>query len=699
MEGKDKKKESIDEILSDLNGLLNKMPSILDGIKMPELQPLEPPRAAAPQPEAVVPEPAIPEPVTPEPAPRAEENFPPQDYGDKTVVLQPFSGLPEGAPAPELRDVQPAPEPESSPDADKTVVLQPFAGLSLGEQSPQEPAPAPEPEPQTAAPENLAPQSLGDFMFGQEAQDAEKQAEPGQPFSAPAKLSGSVLEPPEEKPARPVPAGPSLSISEFTPPAEEAPAAAQPAAQEPAAFQTGAAPESSPQALPEPAAEEPAFAAQSAADIFPAAEAAPEKPDALPAYANTSDFGIPDIDALIQMSEDGKAAPEQAAAPLPEAGVIPESVQAIEESTDGPSIQGLSEEPQPAAQGDTVEPNEPEKEENTEAQQPEPAASAFDAFAIDPSADAPAQADGGIPQPEPQAAMPEDQGGETLRLDPPSDTPVLQAAEELSAPEPAAAPAPQAEGGIEFGSFAGLGEAAPAAEAAPEAFASPEPAAGGQELSPGGAGLELSVGQPQAEAADQTIPGGAGLELSVGRPQTDMPGGGGLELGGGDATLVMPPDSSGDEEKTVIFQAGAPSTTSRAQAGDLTDLASKQAPEGIPAERLRTLMFLYASEDKALCATVLAELDSICLKSAVKPMFIKRSAVNECDPEANPNFVQQSVTESGAQGLICLGNIPPDKVSEIEGAFAASGGFFRYYDSSSFSHSAALDLVTDLIVR
>ena len=37
----EKKKESIDEILSDLNGLLNKMPSILDGIKMPEIKPVE----------------------------------------------------------------------------------------------------------------------------------------------------------------------------------------------------------------------------------------------------------------------------------------------------------------------------------------------------------------------------------------------------------------------------------------------------------------------------------------------------------------------------------------------------------------------------------------------------------------------------------------------------------------------------------
>jgi hypothetical protein len=230
------------------------------------------------------------------------------------------------------------------------------------------------------------------------------------------------------------------------------------------------------------------------------------------------------------------------------------------------------------------------------------------------------------------------------------------------------------------------------------------PAAGGIELSPS---LDLSGAQPRPEGADQTIPGGVGLELSVGQPEQEpapaLPGGGGLELGGGtpggEETLVSPPpggDSDGD--RTMVYQS-APSNTSRAQAGDLEELAAKQAPEGIPAERLRTLMFLYGPEDKALCATALAELDAICLKSATKPMFIRRASVKECEPDVNPNYVVQTVTDAGAQGLICLGSVPQEKVYEIENAFGTSGGFFRYYDSSTFSHSAALDLVADLILR
>ena len=55
--------------------------------------------------------------------------------------------------------------------------------------------------------------------------------------------------------------------------------------------------------------------------------------------------------------------------------------------------------------------------------------------------------------------------------------------------------------------------------------------------------------------------------------------------------------------------------------------------------------------DAELTEEKLAELDAICLKSAVKPMFIKRAAVKECDPDVNPNYVVQTVADTGAQGL------------------------------------------------
>ena len=656
----DKKKESIDEILSDLNGLLNKMPSILDGIKMPELQPEEPPKPAA----SAAPEPR------PEPAKQEPSQPPVPGEEDKTVVMQVFQGLPEGAPEPEpsaeLPQAQPEaatpepsaelpqaqPEPAQAPAADegdKTVIFEPFAALSVGDKAP----------------------------------------EPEIPAEAPSY---------QERPAEAVPA-PQEPSADVLPAAE---------LQEPALGEE-----------PRPSIEPPA-ALEAGLEL-------PEKPAALPAYENTRDFGVPDIDALLQLSsEESPAAPEQPQAP--EAGVLPESLHAIEESGEV-SIQGLDQaaEPRQAPEVEMMDqeekkdgtgdggapepapearPGQAPQEETPAEGQPEAVPSPFDSFAIDSASEPPAgqqaqRESGGIEFEHPAdivspAAEQPPAAEETIKFELPSGQP--EGALELSRPQEGVP------GGLEHPA----GEEQPARteagglELSPrsEVGAQPEPAAGGLELSPS---LELGSQPP---AADETVPGGEGLE--PGAPPDaaaeTMPGGSGMELGRsggtGDETLVVAPSqgSSGEGEKTVIFQS-QPSGTSRAQAGDLTDLAAKKVPDGIPEERVRSLMFLYSAEDKALCATVLAELDAICLKSATKPMFVRRASVQECDPDVNPNQVLQSVTETKAHGLICLGSVPQDKVYELENVFNGAGAFFRFYDASGFSHSAALDLVTELIVR
>ena len=784
-EKNDKKKESIDEILSDLNGLLNKMPAILDGIKMPEMQTLDRSKPAQ-------------APVPLQPAPGDKAPAQPFD-ADKTVVLESFAGLPEGSQAPaeipaepaslEPFPAEPSPIPAGPDDVDKTAVLEPFPDLQSdgGVERSGEQAAA---DKGAAAPEqaSLAPQDAGDFIFGQETNPQQEKTG----ADAPVKLSGSPLEPPSEKPAREAVRGPSLLVSEFTPPAQKEKAPV-PEPESAAEILPDAAPEAALPGIPEAAPDQMVFSqgendAVRTDEQAPAAsysdEAEPEKQAEAPAYDSTRDFGVPDIDALMQMSEGGKPAEAQPSPSLPEAGMIPESVQEIEEQKDGPSFPDLADnlpaageaaqadgsavpeasgpqngqlieppasaahaqqpeefEPQflaAAPQGDIVEGNKP-KEEGNELPQPEAASPAtepgmgivtpevkpelkpevkpddsFDAFTIEPSSSEPQPAQDGSetlrlePSAEPQPAQ---DGGETLRLEPsPSqDDPAASGSEpsfgviggeaqELRPAEPQ---------GIEFGSFA-----EPVAEPKLEpgqgiqAGSGAEPAASGIELSPG---IDLGGGSP-AQSADPGGSGAAGqsssLSVSLSGDET-IPGGPGLELGGpasetpsGDATMVAAPPAgaSGDEDKTVIFQA-SPSTTSRAQAGDLATLSAREVPEGIPADRVRSLVFIYSPGDEALCATVLSELDAICLKSATKPMFIKRAYVKECDIDSNANFIHQSVADSGAAGLICIGAVPQEKIYEIENAFASSGGFFRYYDSSAFTHSSALDLVADLIVR
>ncbi|MBI4351247.1 MAG: hypothetical protein HY550_07400 [Elusimicrobia bacterium] len=723
-----KKKESIDDILSDLNGLLNKMPSILDGIKMPEMQPVD---SLKPLPEP-----------GPEPAPQA----PGPEAGNEA---------PAGPAAPQLTPAPAEPAvPERTPspaepfDAEKTVVLESFAGLPEGSQAPgevpysSEPAPA-QPQPEASSPaepeqgetapaqEKLDVQSLGDFMFGQEA-------EPEKPAPAePVKLFGTPLEPPAEEPVRNIASGPSLSVSEFTPPVpeEEAPAAEVPTAEVPtaevptaevpAAEAPAAIPEADLPGIPEPGPDQMVFSPEGEAGpsaVQPPAEAVSDEsgPGKQASFEASRDLGIPDIDALLQISEGEKPAAEQPAQPPSGEGTIPESVQAAEAGLDG--LSGPApEEPRPAEETPAAEAPEaaPAAEPGEFIIEPEPKQETpFEAFTIEPSSSelSPAQ-DGGetlrlepVPA-SPEPGNPEQQPAEPegLQFEPFAEAapePVLQAGPEAPAEnpaEPAAEPGPEVGGGIQFGSPAGPGsepglEAGegiqPGSPAGPEAEprlevgqgiqlgSGPEPAGGsGIELAPG---IELGAGAPAPSAdPDETLPG-------------ITPG----QTASGEETLVVvpPPESSGEEEKTVIFQA-SPDTTTRAQAKDLGTLSARQPPEGVPAERLRSMAFLYSPGDEALCATVLSELDAICLRSASKPMFIKRALVKPCDVDSNANFVHQSVVDSGAIGLVCVGAVPQEKLYEIESAFTSSGGFFRHFDVSSFTHSSALDLVADLIVR
>ena len=599
-----KKKESIDEILSDLNGLLNRMPSILDGIKMPEIKPVE----FAPAREEKRPEPAQP------PAqPPAE--------ADKTVVLEGFQGLPEGSQAPE-------PQPKSAPQvpsdaSDKTIVIESLSSLPEGAKAPRE--------------EKLVPQSLGDFMFGGDASGMEQPAEEPGP------------EPQEPKPAE----------------------------------------------APKPAEE-----------------------DVRVSFETTKDFGgIPDIDALMQLSEsdlDGLSAEEQAGEAAPAPGpaakeepapvslpeISPAEPAAVEEpsaapgaSAEAPAAAPEQPEAQPsedelaefekqlaaaAPQGGEME-NKPE-EEKPQPEQPEerPAQEAgapagFEALTIEP--------EGAASQPEP-----------SLNAEPsPAEAQPAQPEPSLSLePKPEeAAPEPQPEPSLSV--EPSPAEAQPA-QPEPSLSLEPKPEEAAQTLQ-----LEPSLSVEPSPAEAQPAQPEPGLVLEPASAAVTPPA-----EPSGEETLVVPPPAgaASDEEKTVIFEAGStPGVTSRSQAGDLAGLAEKPAPEGIPPERQRSLAFLYAVEDKALCASLLAELDAICLKSADKPMFIRRASVRECEADVNANYVLQSVNDAGANGLICVGAIPQEKVYEIESVFNSAGGFFRHYDSSNFGHSAALDLVMDLILR
>jgi len=169
-------------------------------------------------------------------------------------------------------------------------------------------------------------------------------------------------------------------------------------------------------------------------------------------------------------------------------------------------------------------------------------------------------------------------------------------------------------------------------------------------------------------------------------------------------TMVLPPAQPGqDGDQTVVFE-GANAAAAAAGAApdepkDFGMLSTRTAPDNVKPEQVRSLAFIYAVGEEDFCADVLCELDAICLKSSASPMFINRPLVEVCGDGVNGNVVLQKVSDAKSLGLVCLGNVPQETVYEVENVFTAAGVFFRHYTRETFGHSAALDLVMELILK
>lgn len=584
MDNKDgKKKESIDDILSDLNGLLNKMPSILDGIKMPDIKPVDFKESPAPAP-APVPEPEpLPEPA-PAPAPEPEEKKAAEPVFDaeRTVIMEPFSNLPEGAPLP-VEGTAPA---AIDKDIDKDDVA--FAAPGPGD--------------------------LAGFTFD------EPSREPAADVPAAQALNEAAV--PVNEPGNfPVVAHEDSPVMET--PVNDGPAPAE----KPADAEASALPE-----------------AGLAADTFGATG---------PAVTGMDPFiNIPDA-ALQAPEAEAEAAPAASLTPAAEPG-SPEQPAIKEDPVTDPSEDDLAEFERQLSSAVPQAAVQPQAEAQP-AIEPQPVEAAAADIPMDPAIERPAAAMGEYQETE-QAAVPEPAAELSLNAD-------AVPADETLKFEPSTA-APQ-----------------------------PGPGAQGIELEP-------AVNFADTLSAQEPVQAGGGLNAEV--PQEPALSAGSESSGQGEATLVVAPQrNSGDDgEKTAVFQPSVgPGVTNRAKREDLERLASLPVPEGIPAERVRPLMFIYSPEGGALCANLLAELDAICQRSQTTPMFIKRTSVRPFDPDMNANFVLQTVTDSGAVGLVCVGEVPQEKLYEMENIFGSAGAYLRHYDLDSFSHTAMLDLLLEVILR
>ena len=132
--------------------------------------------------------------------------------------------------------------------------------------------------------------------------------------------------------------------------------------------------------------------------------------------------------------------------------------------------------------------------------------------------------------------------------------------------------------------------------------------------------------------------------------------------------------------------------------GNIEDLIEKQIPQDIPDERIKPLVFLYTIGDEGLCADILNTMDTICLKSETKPMFIKRPVVKVCEPEIKGDSAQTLVAEHNALGLICVGEMPHEMIYDIENVLNTNKIYLQHINKEKCNYELIVDIVADLIL-
>ena len=703
-ENSDKKKESIDDILADLNGLLNRMPSILDGIKLPPLKPVEfekPVNDPKPEPLSSTPGSVEVPDASQEDTVRWE---PPlvEDPPDEAPVVADTGVSVQMQPDPIEQGPEPRPREESSeglalsasPSEENVFDESDFQTLVIN------------PRQESVEPEKKNVGLPSPVPLDEPEQKAVKREGPGSvPMSA-APLFGSGPGGDEGNKSAVMPTPENAAVESPEPPSSGAGVGELSLEDGPVRAESG-------KNLPViPPQEEPFSGAQ------PLKNGAEEgsggnKPVS---YESTVDFGIPDIDALFKISqgevvaaepalERSQSVPQEA---LPQAGaerggaplpgpadeVVPADaeVSGIVLSVDLPQEDTVQWTPPSAEQPETPAVNASSGGENLE-QELEKLTISDEIPAVTEDGAAQERAGDAVFEDFARQKSPAAEGGAETA----ADTEVAPMAL-INENEPAGDKEEKQDlSGETF-------KSEPAATASGEGLVLEQPGAGFFTQNPP-EGDKTMVAPPETaqqspEAAAEPAPqpaeaspaGGVSLELSGAVFSEEEPS-------EGDKTLVIAPPAS-DEEHTVIYQAD-PDTASKRLKGaeDLVALSQKQPPEGVPEDRIRSLAFLYPEGEEWFCAEVLSELDAICLKSQSNPMFVRRAFVRVFELNTNPNFMFQAVADAKADGLILTGTLPQDKVYELESVFSSSGGLFRRLTEDTFNHSSALDLVSELILR
>lgn len=127
-----------------------------------------------------------------------------------------------------------------------------------------------------------------------------------------------------------------------------------------------------------------------------------------------------------------------------------------------------------------------------------------------------------------------------------------------------------------------------------------------------------------------------------------------------------------------------------------TELFVRKSPENVIDEHRRLAVFFYEPSCIKLLENVLKTIDSASLASASTPMFVERAAVkdtNSSDVKKLANdFLQKNIA-----GLVYIGLLDDKTAVDLSDMCREAGMAFLHIDEETFSQSAIMDFLIELI--
>ena len=126
------------------------------------------------------------------------------------------------------------------------------------------------------------------------------------------------------------------------------------------------------------------------------------------------------------------------------------------------------------------------------------------------------------------------------------------------------------------------------------------------------------------------------------------------------------------------------------------DPLTRHAPKSIPQNHRRRVVFLYSEDCSNLLESFLKDADSVSLASKENQFFITRAIVRRAAGKDVPSIARNDLP-SDVSGLVYLGSLSEDNEQTINEICRKENMAFLHLEESSYSRSAILDFLIELI--